>query len=131
MSQENVEIVRGAYELYVKRAVDPYRAHFADDFKFHTQPGFPSQAVYGIDDMQTLWADLDETFTDYSVVPTDFVGVGDYVIVTLQTSTRMKGSRARIEETIYHLWHVRGGKVLEAWAHSEREAALEAAGLQQ
>lgn len=128
MSRENVEIARLAYESYARRAVDRFRDRFADDFRFHTRAEFPGRSVHSLDEMPQIWADLDETYTEYSLVPGDFVDLGDYVLVTLTQSARLRGSDARIEMTIYHLWHIRDGKAREAWTYSDRAEAVEAAG---
>jgi ketosteroid isomerase-like protein len=76
--------------------------------------------------MTEIWADLDETFTEYSLVPEDFAEVGEYVIVTIRVSARMKASDARIDSTIYHVWHIRDGKIREAWTFTTKSEALEA-----
>ena len=93
MSQENVEIVRLAYrEGYERRTVENVRELAADDFCFHTRPGWPGRSLYRFDEVLEFWADLDDTFTEYSLVPERFAAVEDYVLVTLRQSARMRGS---------------------------------------
>ena len=130
MARENIELVRFIYEGYARRSVEPYRPHFVEDFKFHNRPEFPVQDVYGLDDMQRLWADLDETFTEYELTPTEFREAGDHVIVTLEASAKLRGGEARIEETIYHVWHLLDGKAREAWTFTSFEEAAQRAGLE-
>ncbi len=132
MSQENVELVRSAYEedYARRRIVDDLRDRFADDFRFHTRPEFPGRLVYHLDEIPALWADLDETYTEYSLVPADFTEVNEYVVVTLEASARMKDGEARIEATLYHVWHLQDGKLREAWTYGTRGEALEAVGLE-
>ncbi len=132
MSQEYVEIVRFAYEEgLAKRTTDhpdtPER--FADDFRFHARRGFPGRPVYRLDQVTELWADLDATFTDYSIYPDGYESIGEYVLVRIRQSARLKGSDKRLDDTLYHLWHVVDGKAKEGWAYGRREEALEAAGL--
>jgi ketosteroid isomerase-like protein len=131
MSLENVALVRRAYdEAFAERSVaGPLRRFIADDFSFHMRAEFPGRAVYGIEEITEMWADMDATFSDFQLVPNDFAEFGDYVLVTINQSTRVRGSDLRVEATIYHLWHVTGGKAQEAWAYSDRDEALEAAGL--
>ena len=131
MSQENVELVRRAYdEAFAERSVaGPLRKFVADDFRFNMRSEFPGRGVYAIDEITEMWAEMDATFSDFQLVPSDFAGFGDYVLVTVNQSTRVRGSELRVEATIYHLWHVTGGKVQEAWAYGDRDEALEAAGL--
>lgn len=128
-ADENVEIVRMAYEVsYAQRSVDVLRQHFPDDFVFHMRPEFPGRSEYGVDDMSQLWADLDETFTEYQLTPADFTVHGDYVVVAIDQSALLRASEMRVQETIYHLWHVVDGQPREAWAYTERQEALEAVG---
>lgn len=131
MPLENVEAVRLAYEVaYARRSVEDVREAFSEDYVFHARPEFPGRPEYGVDEMTQLWADLDETYTEFSLVPQDFVPTGsEHVLVTVRTSTRLRGSDARIESTAYHLWHVPDGRPRRTWGYSTRAEALQAAGL--
>src|SRR3712207_5616822 len=107
---DSVELVRSAYEGYARRTIAEHRHLFAPGFQFHMRTEFPLTGPYGIDDLPAMWADLDETFTDYELVPTDFDQIGDRVLVTLSVSALMRGAEARIRDTIFHVWLVREGK---------------------
>ena len=127
---ENVEAVRLAYDVaYAQRSVEDVRETVAEDYVFHTRPEFPGRALYRADEMTDLWADLDNTFSEFDLVPEDFAPVGrDYVVVSDRQSARMRGSDARVEWTICHVWNLRAGEPEETWAYSTREEALEAVG---
>jgi hypothetical protein len=129
MSQGNVEVVRIAYGDYEKRSVDRAADFLAPGFRFHTRPEFPDFPPVAVEGLPALWANLDQTFTEYRLVPEAFTSIGEYVLVKIRTSSRMKDSEARVEATIYHLWQFRAGKALEAWSFSTEEEALHAAGL--
>ena len=132
MSEENVEIVRFAYrEGYERRTIETLRDMVADDFCFHMRPGWPGRPLYRFDEMPQAWADLDNTYTEYSLVPERFAAVEDYVLVTLRQSARMRGSDARVESTIWHVWRLGNGKALEAWTFDDEQDALEAVGLRE
>ena len=129
MSRENIEVVRLAYDVaYVQRSVEDVRDRFAPDFVFHTRPEWPGRQLYRFKEIEQLWADLDETFSDYSLMPIEFEDVGDYVLVTLQSSAQMRGSHVRVEGKVWHLWRVADGKPQEAWTFGSRNEALEAVG---
>ena len=130
MSRENVEAVRIAYDLaYAQRSVEGVRDRFAADFRWHSRPEWPGQAEYTVDNMTDLWADLDETFEEYSLAPASFEPLGAYVLVTVDQSTRLRASGDRLETRIYHLWRVEAGQPQETWSFGTREEALETAGL--
>jgi hypothetical protein len=130
MSQENVDFIRLAYsEGYAPRSVEGLRERFAEDFCFHMRPNWPGRPAYGLEEMTELWADLDQTYTEYHLAPVDLVPAGDRVMVTLSQSARMRGSDARVESTIWHVWEIRDGKARQAWVLDSETDALEAVGL--
>lgn len=132
MSEESVEIVRFAYELgYDQRTVEPrgFDGWFSPEYRYHARPDFPGQTVYRLDELTTLWADLDATYTDHRLVPEDYEDLGDHVLVRLQQTARLRGSDQDISGTIYMLWRVSALKIQETWTFTSRAEALEAVGL--
>ena len=133
MSEENVEIVRWVYEEgHAQRTVDILGSEdrVASDYRFHTRPDFPGRSAYRIDQMVELWADLDATFTDYSLIPESYEPIGpDHVLVTLRQTARLRGSDQRLVESLYMLWQLSEGKVQETWTFTDRMQALAAGGL--
>ncbi|MDQ4040660.1 MAG: ester cyclase [Actinomycetota bacterium] len=132
MSRENVEAVRLAYEVaYVERSVEKVRDAYDEDYVFYTRPEWPGRNAYRTDEMPELWADVDQTYSDFSLAADDFEAIGDYVVVTVKQSARLRGSDARIDDTIYHVWHVLNGRPRETRGYSGRDEALEAVGLRE
>ena len=119
-----IDTVRRAYKGFDRREVEPYKEFFAEGFAFHMRPEFPVQGVYGVDEMEQLWADLDDTFSEWGLTPTTFEAVGDYVIVRLSNSTKLRGSEARFDESIHHVWQVRDGLIQQAWTFTTYEEAV-------
>jgi hypothetical protein len=132
MAGENVEAVRLAYDIaYAQRSVENVREAFAEDFVFHMRAEWPGRSLYRIDEMPQLWADLDETYAEFRLVPEEFFPAGECVIVTIKQSARLRGSDARVDSTIFHVWQIREGKPQQAWAYRSRSEALEAVGLRE
>jgi hypothetical protein len=133
MSEENVETVRWVYEKsYARRTVDVpgIEERVAPDYAFHPRHGFPGRAAYRLDEMVDLWADLDTTFTDHSLLPQSYEAIGSaHVLVTLRQAARLRGSNQWIDDTIYMLWHLVEGRAQQTWTFADRTPALEAAGL--
>jgi hypothetical protein len=133
MSEKNVETVRWLYEKsHAQRTVDVpgIEERIAPDYSFHPRHGWPGRTVYRLDEMVDLWADLDTTFTDHSLVPQSYEAIGTaHVLVTLRQTARLRGSNQRIHETIYMLWHLAEGRAQETWTLTDKAQALEAAGL--
>ena len=128
MSRENVELVRRAYEEgYARRSVEGFSGLFAPGFRFHMRSEFPGvRPWYALEELPQLWADLDETYTDYSLAPADFATFGAFVLVTLSARARLRGSDAWVDETLFHIWHLADGRVLEAWTYGDEQEALDA-----
>ena len=130
MSQENVERVRAAYEVVLPHgSVEGFEDRFADDFTWHQRAEWPGRSVYKRDEMALLWAELDGTYSDFSVVALDFADVGEYVVVTVSTSARLRTSDDQIDGTVWHVWRLRDGLLAEVRVYSTRQEAHEAAGL--
>lgn len=123
-------MVRTAYEVaYVERSVDGVRDQFAEDFVWHSRPEWPGGRTYAVDEMPELWADLDETYSEFELVPSAFEEIAaGYVLVTLRQSACLRGSETRVNSSTWHLWRIEDVPQ-EAWAFGAREAALEAAGV--
>ena len=131
MSQEKVDVVRRGYEQsFAQRRVDDFRDLVTDDFRFHTRADFVGgQAEFTIEEVPQLWADLDETLTEYTLVPREYTDLGDQVLVTLDQSAQVRDSESRVQITIFHLWQFDGAKVSAGWSFATRAEALEAAGV--
>ena len=126
MSQENVQVVRLAYDVaFAQRSVEDVRHAFAEDYVFHSRREWPGRPLYTMDEMPQLWADLDDIFSEFTLVREDFAGIGDeYVIVTLRQGGRLRGSDVQLETTLFHVWKVRNGKPQETWVFGTREEAF-------
>jgi ketosteroid isomerase-like protein len=130
VSEDHVEIVRMAYEVgYLNRRVDVPGVgdRFEDGYLFHTRPGFPGRLAYRKDEMTELWADLDSTYMDYELSPENYETIGGDVLVRSRQSARLRGSEVRLDESVFHLWRLRDGKVIETWTYSNEQDALAAA----
>src|SRR3954454_18118634 len=125
MSQGNVETVRRAYEVaYAERSVEGVMDVVAENFVWHQRAEWPGLPCTGLKTCRSFGRTLDDTYTEYSLVPEHFRAVGEYVMVTVRTGARMRAGDARIDSTLYHVWHLRDGKVREAWTYSTQAEAL-------
>jgi hypothetical protein len=133
MSEKQLELVRWLHEEgHARRTVESPGAEdrIASDYRFHPRPDFPGRSTYGLDEMVKFWADLDATFTDYSLIPQSYESIGStHVLVTLRQTARLRGSDQLLTELIYMLWQLVDGRAQETWTFTDRERALEAAGL--
>jgi ketosteroid isomerase-like protein len=130
MSQENVDLVRAAFEAFLAgdrertaRLVDP-------EVEFHGTVG-------GLQEGQTArgQADIDETFEsedleaweERRLEPEQFIDAGDSVVVLLHEYRRGKGSGVELETETAVVVAVVDGRVARIQGYMDRQAALEAA----
>lgn len=132
MSQENVELVRGAAEAWAEGGLEAILAFYPEDvvwFPFpdapENQDGFRGHA--GIREVMDGWF---ESFDDYEAWTDEIRDCGDEVVALGAMSGTMKGSRLRVEQPLGSVaWDFRNGKIGKVRWFPSWKAALEAAGL--
>jgi ketosteroid isomerase-like protein len=127
MSQANFEIVRSIHERWADG--DFSVSKWADgDIEFRSGDGRTGR---GTDVMANLWRDWLKTMDDFAVMPEKFVDLGDdRVLVLARFSGRGKGSGAPVGEFLGgSLFTLNEGKVVRLTLFTDRQQALEAAGL--
>ena len=132
MPEENVEVVRAAYDAFAREGLDRFIEHFTDDVEYHVLAGADDLIhgpCRGKEAVRTWLQDI-ETFDGFWM---ELVEVLDAGGVTVFTAERY-GGRARLSgvETDSPNWTVftiRDGKIAGGREYDTRAQALEAAGL--
>ncbi|MEZ5156432.1 MAG: nuclear transport factor 2 family protein [Solirubrobacterales bacterium] len=129
MSEENVEVVRAAYESWNKGDMDAFRELFHPDVVARPPEGWPEPGPFvGREALMREWHQLRTTWDADTVEPiSDFVGAADRVLVRQVWRGIGQGPQANIETT--NVFTLRDCRVIHLeffWDHAE---ALEAAGL--
>ncbi len=113
MSQENVDLVTGAYEDFNAGKVDEVVGRLAEDVAW-TEPGggnSPSGTFNGPDSVASdVFAKVGENFDEFSVNVESAEDKGDTVVV----SSRFKGkskSGKELDAGAEQTWEVRDGKI--------------------
>lgn len=113
MSEENVQLVTGAYDDFNAGNVDAVLARFAPEIEW-VEPGggnSPSGTFTGPDSVANdVFSKVGETFEEFSVNVEDTKDEGDTVIV----SSRFKGkskSGVELDVPAEQVWKVSGGKI--------------------
>jgi ketosteroid isomerase-like protein len=104
--------------------------YYDPDVEVHEWPTAPGASVFrGLDGARSAiegWFDVWEWM---KVEIVDFVDAGDRVLVTLDQRAKGKESEVEVEIRSYNVYTFRDGKVLRIQLFTEREPALQAAGL--
>ena len=132
MSQENVERVRRAYQLYAKTQQPDYEL-LHQDVTWHTALDLPDSGIYrGRDGVAELYAEWIDSFEDFRVEVEEMIDDGaDTVIVMTRLRGRFRGSSDEVDLIEAHVWKLIDGKAVEIREYRTRVQALEAVGLQE
>ena len=130
MSQENVEKLRGAFEAYNRDDLDAAVANLHPDCEYVPTGALPGgrDVVRGPEGYKRFVAWLRDMFDDAHIdaVLTD---AGDQVVARLTVRGRGKQSGAETTWEFWQVWTFRDGKSVHGRGFTNRDEALEAAGL--
>jgi ketosteroid isomerase-like protein len=133
MSEENVDLMRRAYETFNRGGIEP-TLELIDEL---VDPDFELRAVLHLPDVdrtsgreagKAIFREVYGAF-DWHLEPEEFIDAGDAVLVVARGTSRGKASGLEVTNRVVHAWGVRRGKVTYFDAYRTKEEALEAAGL--
>ena len=132
MSQENVEIVRAAFESFLGGDEEKTAQLLDPEVEFHGTVGGlqEGQIAHGQSEIDQMFESEDlEAWEERRLEPEEFIDAGDDVVVLLHEYRRGKGSGVELETETAVVVAVSGGRVVRIQGYMDRGAALEAAGL--
>jgi ketosteroid isomerase-like protein len=138
MSQENVEIVRRAYERLGEG--DPlgdwswFFDEFAhDDLELRPAGTYLDAAAsyHGREGWARFWRDFSSVWEEWHFDPDafEFFDAGESVVVFARAEGTGKGSGVRVTQDEAHLWTISDARMRLGVSYMNRAEALEAAGL--
>ena len=138
MSEENVEIVRRAYERLGEG--DPlgdwswFFEEFAHDELELRPAGMyldAASSYQGREGWAQFWRDFSSVWEEWHFDPDafEFFDAGEQVVVFARAVGIGKGSGVVVTQDEAHLWTISDGKMLLGVSYMDRTEALEAAGL--
>jgi ketosteroid isomerase-like protein len=134
MSQENVEIVRKAFESFLGGDLEKAKQLVDPQVEFHGTVGGleEGRVAYGLPQaVRTFWGEEDlEAWNERRLEAEEFIDAGDDVVVLLHEYRRGRRSGIELETDTAVVCAVSGGRVVRIQGYMERHEALEAAGLQ-
>jgi ketosteroid isomerase-like protein len=132
MSQENVDILRTAYEAFARGGPEAALPFLDPEIEWHDLPDQPESAVHhGHEGFVRAMEVFTEPFTEYNVSVEEFRDLGNYVLALICIRGRGLGSGADFTQKAATLWKMRAGKGIQARTFNDPEEALEAAGLEE
>ena len=130
MSEENVETVRRVYEGVNARLEVP-RELFDPDYEFDNTEFWPDVVeVLGFEAAQEKMREYWETFEAYHVELEEVIYADEgRVVNVVRDGGRMRGTDAEVWNRFFHLWTFRDRRIVRLSIHTDRNRALEVAGL--
>jgi ketosteroid isomerase-like protein len=130
MSQENVKLVRGGFDAFQEGDLSGMLDLMADDLV--TYRADPDGATYhGKEGFLQATADWTEDFSEWSVIPEEFIDAGDRVLVRVRQMARGEASGIPVEGDFWFVFEMRGKRVAKWSFYIRRNEALKAAGLEE
>jgi ketosteroid isomerase-like protein len=132
MSQENVEIVRLAYEAFNRGDIEGMVANAAPDFEYVSAGTIGGIGVYsGSEGYRRFLEEFWGRFDDARVEINEIIEAADLVLVSLTARGRGKLSGVEVSWDVWNVWTVRDGAFVRGQGFTDRAEALEAAGLEE
>jgi ketosteroid isomerase-like protein len=132
MSEQNVAVIRQAYEDLNRRDVEAWLATFHPDAEMYDLAGRPDVPARQGHAALREWAEaMDETWEGGRHEPLEFIDAGEFVVVALRARARRRGTSVQVDIPLFHVFEMRDGKIQRGRAHLDKVEAFEAAGLRE
>jgi ketosteroid isomerase-like protein len=130
MSQDNVELIRAGFAAFERGDVSQMLDLMADELVVYRAD--PDGATFhGKEGYFEATAEWTEGFSDWSVIPEEFIDAGDFVVAHVRQTARLEASAISVEGGFWFVFEVDGAKVTKLSFYVRRSEALEAAGLRE
>jgi uncharacterized protein len=132
MSQENVEIVRRAFEAHQRRDDEAIFSLYDPAIEIQDDPTVPWLTRYcGFQGLRDFFRDRTAALPSQDVEVEEWIDAGDDVIAVLHFRARGRHSGVSLEFRQAHAWTVQSGKLTRLRIYRRKSQALEAVGLQE
>jgi ketosteroid isomerase-like protein len=130
MSQENVEIVRGALEALEQGGVEALLESCSSEIEYQVRPDLPDARTYrGHEEVRALASDWQRLFEDFRLEAEELIDAGDSVVALMRISGRGTTSGVEVGNPYAGVYEVRDGKIWRISDYPTRQEAFERVGL--
>src|SRR5881275_2202724 len=130
MSQEDVNVVRAAFDAYAQRGLDAYAEYWDPDINWRAMEGAPDDVgeINGSAAMLRYAGEWDEMFEELTLVPRFLRDLGDgRVLAEQELAGRAKLSGAESRIRFSAVCRIRDGKIVHGREYATVREALVAA----
>ena len=128
MSQKNVELVQTLLERFIATG-EPSWESLHEQIEAHDHDVVDAGEYRGHAGFRRWLENWDVAWSEFSMVPEEFVDAGERVVSVFRMKATGRGSGVPVERQDAMVWEVRDGKVVRLDYYNNREKALEAVGL--
>ena len=129
MSQENVEVVRRAYEAWGSNDFETLFELVDERAVIHRIPPLPAATFYGHEGLIETGTEWSEDFAEWEMEAEELFDLGDHVLARVHQRAVGAGSGVPVESDYWFLHELRNGKVVRLNMYSTEASARKAAGL--
>jgi ketosteroid isomerase-like protein len=128
MSQENLEIVRRAWEATDRGDSEALFALYDPAIVWQSHYGPISGSYHGHEGVRQFFREWTDPLETFHARAEEFIDAGDCVVVDVRVWARGKGSGVEAEMPQGHLCRVRDGLLIRIELFETKDQALDAAG---
>src|SRR6188508_844016 len=132
MSQENVEIIRQAFEAFNRGEPEMFLELYDEDIVLHIgPPSIDAGSYYGAEEVERQYARLFAPFGEtYRIEIAESIDAGDSVLVFSRAKGRGRRSGVEVEGPLTcGIFTMRGGRIIRIDHPADRAEALAIVGL--
>lgn len=114
MSEQNLEVIKGAYAAFAEGDVPAVLGVFADDIEWHEAAGMPYGGVYrgGEAVVQNVFGPISQDVEGFALTPEEFMSAGDTVAAVVRYTGTGKATGKPLDLPVVHVWDIQDGKVV-------------------
>jgi ketosteroid isomerase-like protein len=132
MSQENVELVRQAYDSWIREGVEGMIPFLDAEIEWRNPEEGVGGNFYGHEGVRAWAGQVDKAFEEVRFEVDRIEDLSDArVLVVLHAHVKGRGSGVEMKVPLAHVVEVRAGKAIGLTEYTSVHAALEAVGLEQ
>ena len=134
MSRENVDLARAQYERWNARDFEAWIEGFDPDVEYLSSvvASVDGGGEYrGHDGLRRFISEYFDDWESFELEPIEYFDADPKVAVVMRATGRGRGSGARVDREIAHVWTFRGRRAIRHESFTGREEALEAVGLRE
>ena len=131
MSQENVELVRGFFEAYLRGDLETALAGFDPKVEIYDHD-IPDAGEYrGLEGLLRWQDDWEREWESWRWDPEEYIDAGERVVAVLRVYAKGRQSGVDVERLDGAVYTMRDGKCVRLDYYGSKEQALEAVGLRE